>query len=152
MRSQYDIGLNRMEWEAFERKLNTVDRDREQRADSFLHRVDGIVTATRDGDRTGIDIPWIEDQVLLSMLRKVQDQQDRVVSRTATISISTVSDDSFGENVANYIGGNICDPGKKGWADSYPNHISLIEKSRTISGIPNANYRSDQMGDTLCAA
>lgn len=72
MRITRNIPLSREEWEAFERKLNTIDRERERRAEAFLHEMDSFVTVKKNDNQTEIDLPWLEDETLLSLLSGTQ--------------------------------------------------------------------------------
>ena len=62
------------DWKAFERKLNTVDRERERRAQAFLHEMDDLVTVREAENHTEIDIPWLEDNALLALLGEPRKQ------------------------------------------------------------------------------
>ena len=68
MQRENNILLSRSEWDAFERKLNTYDADRERRAEAFLNEYDGLVTVTERAHGVEIDIPWLNDGDLLSLL------------------------------------------------------------------------------------
>lgn len=83
MRNTCTISLNRTQWEAFERKLNTIDMAREHRAQAFLHEMDEIVTVVRSNTNTEIDLPWLDDADLLALLTGTQEQR---VSQTVTVN------------------------------------------------------------------
>lgn len=63
-----NIHLSKEEWDAFERKLNTLDQERERKAEAFLHQFDGIVACRQDGDKMAIEIPWLDDDEILALL------------------------------------------------------------------------------------
>lgn len=67
-----NIPLSREEWEAFERKLNTIDRERERRAEAFLHEMDSFVFIKKNDGQTDINLSWLEDEILLSLLSGIQ--------------------------------------------------------------------------------
>lgn len=103
MRNSRNISLNMEEWEAFERKLNTIDRERERRAEAFLHEMDNFVTVKANDDQTEIDLPWLEDDMLLSLLRGTQKQSvqhvitsnsnsERIIARNNCVVNGNASD------------------------------------------------------------
>ena len=74
-----NISLSREEWEAFDRRINTPNPERAHRAEAFLHEYDEIVSVRREGTRTEIDIPWIEESELLALLG-VKESKPKIVS------------------------------------------------------------------------
>lgn len=88
MQRDNNILLSRSEWDAFERKLNTYDADRERRAGAFLNEYDGLVTVTERTHGVEIDIPWLDDRELLSLLGVEEEKHSTEVVSTMQLTDS----------------------------------------------------------------
>ena len=81
MANNGNIILSREEWAAFNRRINTPDPERTRRAEAFLHEYDGIVSVNREGDHTEIDLPWLEDNELLELLKAKERKPKKIASQ-----------------------------------------------------------------------